>query len=141
MCCHHDVDGCAPHCIDLAILPPHSGACQTRAGIERHPPVRCQVFTGESARPADAHTKHSRSSLPINDNYVFRCWQTTVPSRRQRGGGSTTPRALIGIIPLWSVRRPTLPRGLGFSTALPPLLDLAPKRFGLPARNPERDPS
>ena len=74
------------------------------------------------------------------EGYRFKILQTTAAINPGNSGGGLYDDAghLIGINTFTGDKR--FAEALGFSIALPTLLDLAPKRFHLPDRYPEHDP-
>ncbi|MEO8601407.1 MAG: serine protease [bacterium] len=144
------VEWVAPHGIDLAILSAPLSSRQVQAAHWNRgalPQVGSALFT--IGNPGGAGwTQASGTLAQIRDQEqqhdAFQMLQTNMALQPGHSGGGLYDAAgqLIGINAMTGLGRdPRFPGGLGLSTALASLLDLAPQRFALPATNPNRGPT
>lgn len=136
------VEWIAPHGVDLAIIsaPVNSGeveAAHWNADVSPH--VGDSVFA--VGNPHGLGWTHSAGDISqirrrTHNDYSFRILQTTAAINPGNSGGGLydAEGRLIGINTLTGDKR--FAEGLGFSIALPTLMDLLPERFDLPRQNP-----
>jgi S1-C subfamily serine protease len=137
------VEWLAPHGVDLAIISaPILGDGVREAHWDRAtlPHIGDQVFA--VGNPHGLGWTHSAGDISqvrrrTQDGYQVRILQTTAAINRGNSGGGLYDAAgrLIGINTLTGDKH--FSEGLGFSIALPTLLELVPKRLQLSDRNPE----
>ncbi len=139
------VEWVAPHGVDLAII---SAPVLMDDVQEAHwdrdatPHIGDEVFA--VGNPHGLGWTHSAGDISqirrqAHGDYSFRVLQTTAAINPGNSGGGLydAEGRLIGINTMTGDKR--FAEGLGFSIALPTLLELAPERFDLPRRNPQRD--
>ena len=139
------VEWIAPHGVDLAII---SGADSERRrrgsplGQGRRPHIGDEVFA--IGNPHGLGWTHSAGDISqirrrAQGGYDFRILQTTAAINPGNSGGGLydAEGRLIGINTLTSDKR--FAEGLGFSIALPTLLELLPERLDLPDRSPQAE--
>lgn len=137
------VEWLAPHGIDLAILTAPLRSTQAEpAHWDRNvtPRVDADVFT--IGNPGGAGWVQAAGTLAQirdqqRDGYAFQMLRTNLRLEPGNSGGGLYDAAgrLIGINSMATIGDPRFPGGVGLSTALSALLDLAPPQLGLPASN------
>jgi S1-C subfamily serine protease len=141
------VEWIAPHGVDLAII---SAPVLLDEVQEAHwdsnvtPHVSDEVFA--IGNPHGLGWTHSAGDISqirrqSHGDYDFRVLQTTAAINPGNSGGGLydSEGRLIGINTMTGDKR--FAEALGFSIALPTLLDLAPEHFRLPQENPEKQQS
>jgi S1-C subfamily serine protease len=138
------VEWIAPYGVDLAIVSAPVIAEEVReAHWDRDavPHIGDTVFA--VGNPHGLGWTHSAGDISQvrrqrHGDYTFRLLQTTAAINPGNSGGGLydAEGRLIGINTMTSDKR--FAEGLGFSIALPTLLDLAPERLELPKRNPTK---
>jgi serine protease Do len=138
------IEWVAPHGVDLAIVSaPIESDNVEAAHWDRDvvPHVGDEVFA--VGNPHGLGWTHSAGDISqirrqTLGEYNFRVLQTTAAINPGNSGGGLydSEGRLIGINTFIADKR--FAEGLGFSIALPTLLDLAPNRLGLPKQNPEK---
>lgn len=139
------VEWLAPHGIDLAIVSAPVAAKQVREApwdASARPAAGAALFA--IGNPGDGRWVRSDGTLARirdveQDGFAFALLQTTVPVLPGDSGGGLYEAGgrLIGVTSMRAVTSdPHSPGDVGFAQALATLLQLAPRRLGLPARNP-----
>ncbi|TWT87160.1 putative serine protease HhoB precursor [Pseudobythopirellula maris] len=136
------VEWLAPHGIDLAIVSAPVFGEEVRAArwdLAATPRIGDNVFA--VGNPHGFGWTHSAGDISQvrrqeKEGYRFRIFQTTAAINPGNSGGGLydADGRLIGINTMTGDKR--FAEGLGFSIALPTLLELAPRSFGLPDSKP-----
>ncbi|MBY0275559.1 serine protease [Candidatus Binatia bacterium] len=139
------VEWLAPHGIDLAIVFAPVAGKQVREApwdASARPAAGAALFA--IGNPGDGRWVRSDGTLARirdveQDGFAFELLQTTVPVLPGDSGGGLydTGGRLIGVTSMHALTSdPRSPGDVAFAQALPTLLGLAPRRLGLPERNP-----